>query len=98
MKKIFKMVLPAALLIVFQVGCASLSEKGAAVRYQTKQEPPANCKMLPKTISSSMNVNQESMINSMRNDVGEAGGNLLVIDTMIVAESIEGTGRGFVCP
>ncbi len=86
----------------------SLTEKGAKVNYYTKQEPPANCKQLPATINSKYNYDQIIMTNTMRNDVAEAGGNFLVIDTIVLTQKpsvgdmihteYEGTGRGFVCP
>lgn len=92
------------MMLAFLANCVSLSPAGEKVQYKTKEEPPANCKMLPKTFAENFGaVTQESLINSLRNDVGEAGGNLLIIDTMTgVARnnsvSYVGTGRGYICP
>ncbi|MCE9597579.1 MAG: DUF4156 domain-containing protein [Spirochaetia bacterium] len=90
--------------IVFALStCATLTPGGQAVKYATKTEPDAACKQLQETVSSSFNASQESLINSLRNDVAAKGGNFLVIDTMLAVSAngsmrYEGTGRGFVCP
>ena len=83
--------------------CASLTEQGKNVQYAYRDETPniSSCKPLPLTFGSSKLI-QSDVINDMRNDVAEHGGNFLIIDTMSIVSGgsggyYSGTGRGYIC-
>lgn len=76
---------PISLFLTFlgalSIGCAtSLTEGGRRVEYLEQPQPPAECEYLGEVYAEDPNLGDLKV--ELRNEVGELGGNFLVIDSI----------------
>ena len=96
MRKLTKLLFIFCLLILI-FSCASLNKKGELVEYKIGGDPPEGSKYLGD-ISAGIGFSlfsQMDVINSLRNQAAEMGGNYLIINDITAIPNAEGGYGGY---